>query len=312
MLVRDLGTIHRQPVLVLVLALLIVPIAAVVAQEDVQLPNTAGRPTHGESAKRHAGAPPPPAPEFAPSLPENMTLDEVLERAARPRPAHFPNPIHDDRIYIFTLFDQLEYRVANDDAPNHLGWEAQGWIGRDFNKFWWKHEGEAIFDGPDEGESETDLLYAHLITPFWYLQIGAQYANEWTTDEYDDRWSGVVALQGLMPYKFETDTSLYVSEDGDATVAFEGEYDLRITQRLVLQPRAALGFAIQDIPDRALGAGMTDANLDLRLRYEIKREFAPYLGVRYRFLVGETEDIAESADEDPEHLYLMSGIRFAF
>jgi copper resistance protein B len=116
----------------------------------------------------------------------------------------------------------------------------------------------------------------------------------------------------LAPYKFELDNSLYVSEDGDVTFEFEGEYDIRVTQRLVLQPRAEFMLAAQDVPERRLAAGMTDATLDLRLRYEIKRELAPYLGVRYQFLVGETDNIAEAAGADTEHVYFLSGLRFAF
>jgi copper resistance protein B len=211
------------------------------------------------------------------------------------------------------VFEKFEYRIADDgDTPDHLGWEVQGWFGRDFHKFWWKHEGEAVFDGPDSGETETDLLYSRLVTPFWNFQAGVQYANEWHTDDYHDRWSGVIGFQGLAPYKFELDNALYVSEHGDVTVACEAEYDLRITQRLVLQPLAELHVAFQDISERDMGAGITDVNLDLRLRYEIKREFAPYIGVRYRFLAGETADIAEDAGGDTTHLYFMAGVRFAF
>jgi len=248
----------------------------------------------------------------APAIPEGMTLDEVLDYSASPPSSHFPELVPDDRLYAFTLFEQLEYRMATGNTPDHLGWKAQGWIGGDFNKFWWKNEGEAVFDGPNEGETETDLLYSRLITPFWNFQIGAQYANEWITNDYDDRWSGVIAFQGLAPYKFELDNSLYISEDGDVTFALEAEYDIRITQRLVLQPRTELGFAFQDIPERDLGAGMTDANLDLRLLYEITRKIAPYIGLRYRFLVGETGNIAEAAGVDSEELFFVAGFRFAF
>ena len=241
-----------------------------------------------------------------------MTLEEVLERAGSPPPAGYPDPVPDDRWRVFTVFEQLEYRLGDTNTPDHLGWEAQGWLGGDFQKFWWKSEGEAVFEGPDEGETETDLLYSRLISPFWNFQIGAQYANEWMTSGYGDRWSGVISLQGLAPYKFELDNSLYISEDGDVTLELEGEYDVRLTQRLVLQPRVELGFAFQDVPERGLGAGMTDANLDLRLRYELKRELAPYCGVRYRLLVGETGNIAEAAGQDEESWYFMVGLRFAF
>ena len=255
----------------------------------------------------------PRAAENKPAIPPGMTLEEVFNFAESPPPDDFPAPVPDARIYVFTLFEQLEYRVSTDnETADQLGWEVQGWIGGDFNKFWWKNEGEAVFDGPDEGETETDLLYSRLITPFWNFQVGVQYANEWHRGDYEDRWSGVIALQGLAPYMFELDNSLYISEKGDVTVAIEAEYDLRITQRLVLQPRAELGFAFQDIPERSLGAGMTNVKLDVRLRYEIKREFACYFGVRSQFLVGETDRIAEASGEDSEQFFVLAGFRFAF
>ncbi len=104
---------------------------------------------------------------------------------------------------------------------------------------------------------------------------------------------------------------MYLSEDVDVTFVLEAEYDLRITQRLVVQPRTELGFAAQDIPERGIGAGMTDAVVDLRLRYEIKREFAPYVGGRFQALVGETADRAEEAGQDAIRLFVIAGVRFA-
>jgi copper resistance protein B len=266
--------------------------------------------THRQSARQHRSGPPPET--ETPPLPEGMTLDEVLDYSAGPPPAHFPDPVPDDRLYVFTFIEQFEYRAGGDDTPDHLGWKAQGWVGGDFNRFWWKNEGEAAFEGSDAGESETDLLYARLIDPFWNLQTGARYANAWHSGDYDDRLSAVLALQGMAPYKFEVDASLYISEYSDVTLEFEAEYDLGITQRVVLQPRVAMGFSAQDIPERNLGSGMTAANLDLRLRYEIKREFAPYLGIRYQFLVGETDNIAEAAGNDSEQFFFMGGMRLAF
>lgn len=159
---------------------------------------------------------------------------------------------------------------------------------------------------------ETELLYSGLIGPFWDVQVGAQYASEWQDGNYDDRWSGVIALQGLAPYKLDLDNSFYISEDSDITLEIEGEYDIRITQRVVLQPRAAMGFAFQDIPECSLGSGMTDITFDLRLRYEIRREFAPCVGLRSQFLVGETDDMTETAGEDSDPFFLYAGIRFAF
>lgn len=301
----------RLPKMV-VSAMLLAFAAASWAQKESDMPSTADRPTHGESVAQHDEAAPE-APEIEPAIPPDTTLGEVFDVAESPPPRGFPAPVPDDKTYAFTMFEQLEYRVATDDTTaDQLGWEAQGWVGGDFNKFWWKNEGEALFDGPDEGETETDLLYSRLITPFWNFQAGVQYANEWHEDDYKDRWSSVIALQGLAPYKFELDNSLYISEDGDATLVTEAEYNLRITQRLVLQPRTEIGFAFQDIQERSLGAGMTDVKLDLRLRYEIKREFTPYFGIRATFLVAETENIAEARGEDSDEFFFMAGLRFAF
>ncbi|MCF7805997.1 MAG: copper resistance protein B [Candidatus Marinimicrobia bacterium] len=281
------------------------------AQQQSDTLTTADRPMHTESAQEHAGDRQP-EPESPPPLPEGMTLEEVFEYAETPPPSDYPDSVPDDKLYLFTMFEQFEYRTTNSTAPDHLGWEAQGWFGRDFGKFWWKNESEVMFGETNEGETETDFLYSRLMTPFWNIQAGVQYANEWMTDEYEDRWSGVIALQGLAPYKFELDNSLYLSQHGNVTLALEAEYDLRITQRLVAQPLAAVGAAFQDIPERGLGAGITGVNLDVRLRYEIKREFAPYLGIRSHFLVGETKDIASSAGEDSEQILFFSGLRFAF
>lgn len=288
--------------------------AMFVAQEtsaqEPKGPTTQERPEPQESAERHAHEPisPLPAP---PALPEGMTLDEVLEHASQPPPEHYPDPVPDDEIRMFLLAEQLEYRWQ-DQGPDQLGWEAQGWIGFDFDRIWFKAEGENAFDHPDEGESEIDLLYSRLITPFWNAQIGAQYAIGWADDKTSDRWSGVLALQGLAPGMIELDSSFYLSESGDLTVEIEGEYNIRVTQRLVLQPRIELGFAAQDVSDRGLGAGMTDANLDLRLRYETRREIAPYLGVRYRTLVGETADKAEASGSDDDQVFFFVGLRLAY
>ena len=302
------GRSSRRLLLLAVLCLaLVVPVWAQDAQDA---PTTADRPDHLESEKRHGDEP---APEIdTPPLPDDMTLDEVLERAGSPPPRDWPAVIFDDRAYLFFLFEQVEYRFADGRSPDHLGWEAQGWVGGDLNKFWWKSEGEAVFEGHDHGESETDLLYSRLISPFWNLQGGVQYANEWEHGGYQDRFSGVVAIQGLVPYKFEVDASLYLSEDADVTLDLEAEYDLRITQRLVLQPLVMLSAAFQDIPERALASGLTDIHLDLRLRYEIKRELAPYIGLRYRSLLGETEDIARAAGDSTSETYVIAGLRFAF
>jgi copper resistance protein B len=194
-----------------------------------------------------------------------------------------------------------------------VGTELQGYVGGDYNRVWLKVEGETGWQGDAgfEGESENDLLYGRLFSPFWTAQIGAQYANEWTEDNYEDFWSGALALQGLAPGMFEIDASLYLTENLNVLADLEAEYDIRITQRLVFQPRAELSLSAQDIPERDIGIGLTKAVVDLRLRYEFLREFAPYVGARYQTLTFETADLAEAEGEDTSRFFVLGGVRFA-
>ncbi len=272
------------------------------------MPNTATRPMHVESEAAHTDPPPAIA---APPLPEGMTLEDVLARSAMPPPPDFPQTINDDDVYHFVNVEQLEYRFAN-TGLNQLGWDIKAAVGTDYDKFYFKTEGDWSFDDGHGGESENDFLYSRLIAPFWDVQIGAQYANDWTEDDYNDRYSGVLALLGTLPYMIETDASLYLSTDGDLTANIELTYDWWLTQRLILQPRAEFILAARDIDDRNLGAGLAETNLDLRLRYEIEREIAPYIGLRYHLLTGETADIARRNGDDTEQIYLLVGLWMQF
>lgn len=279
------------------------------AEDRGEPPETMKHGEHGSPAGRYTSDPP--AQPETPDLPEGMTLDDVLDRAAQPPPPDYPAPVPDDMLRFFVLGEQLEYRVQS-GAENEIGLEGQGWIGFDYDRLWIKVDGEGGFVGRDEGGAAVDLLYSRSITPFWNAQVGVQYANGWDGDTYSDRWSGAVSLLGLAPGQIEIDASLYLSQSGDFTALLEAEYNIRFTQRLVLQPRTELGFAAQDVSESDLGAGMTDANLDLRLRYELRREIAPYLGVRYRALVGETADKARAGGQDDDDLFFVTGLRLAY
>lgn len=205
---------------------------------------------------------------------------------------------------LFTLVDRLEGRWP-DDGDAALLWDAQGWYGGDINKLWWKSEGDAE-DG-DVGDAEVQLLLSRAITPFFDLQAGVR-----QDFEPDSRTYGVLGVQGLAPYWFELDAAAFLSEEGDATARLEAEYDLLLTQRLVLQPRAEAEFAFQDVEDRGLGSGVTGVDLGLRLRCHLRREIAPYLGVEWSKALGDTADIMRSAGEDDETTSLVAGVRVWF
>lgn len=228
-----------------------------------------------------------------------------------PPPEKWPEPIHDDSVIGFFMIDRLEYGISDDD--DSLVWDVQGWLGQDYNKFWLKSEGEHEFSsGKDGGENETQLLYSRLIAPFWYLQVGGAYEQLYGEGDNPSRFSGVIGVQGLAPYWFEVEPALFISEDGDISFSFEAEYDLLFTQRLILQPRLESKVAIQQVEKFGVGEGLNNIELGMRLRYEIRREFAPYIGISWNKLIGDTADIARSEGEDDDKLSFLMGIRAWF
>lgn len=211
----------------------------------------------------------------------------------------------DTEIFTFFQAEQLEYRLT--DGKDQLKWDAQGWIGEDYNKLWIKTEGEKVFGGSLE-EAEVQLLYSRIIHPFWDLQIGGRY----DVRPQPQRGFGVIGVQGLAPYFFEVDAAAFVSHEGDLSARLKGEYEILLTQQLILQPSVELNLAAQQVEKLGIGSGLTDVELGLRLRYEIVREFAPYVGVSWERKVGKTADFAREEGEEVDSLAFVTGIRFWF
>lgn len=210
----------------------------------------------------------------------------------------------DDRIYSFFQMDQNEVRLGD---HNGYAWEAQGWLGTDFDKAFLKTKGEREFGGSVEA-AEVQLLYSRLVSDFFDVQVGARYDFE----PNPSRAHAVLGLQGLAPQWFEVDAALFVSDEADVTARFEAEYDLLITQRLVLQPLLELNLSVQDIDDLDIGAGLTGLEAGLRLRYEFRREIAPYIGIAYERDLFKTADIARREGHDVDSLAFVAGLRLFF
>ena len=204
------------------------------------------------------------------------------------------------------MLERLEARVPTDGGDTGYVLDAQGWYGGDIYRFVVKPEGEGEF-GAELEDAEIQALYSRAIGPFFDLQAGVRYDIE-----PDSRAHAVIGVQGLAPYMFHVDGAVFLSDQGDLTARIEGEYDQKITQRLILQPRVELELSAQDIPEREIGAGLIKIEPGLRLRYEFTPEFAPYVGVEYEAKLGETADIAKAAGEDPDGLKLLVGLRAWF
>lgn len=213
-------------------------------------------------------------------------------------------PMHGGTTAYRVLIERLEARLGDEDG--YL-LDGQAWYGGDIDRLWLKMEGEGAFEGGLHGV-ELQALWSHAIGPWFDLQTGVRY----DLGPGKDRGHLVVGVQGLAPYWIELEAAAFLSEEGDLTVTVEAEHDMRITQRLILQPRGELSLAAQVIPERGLGAGVTDIEAGLRLRYEIVPQFAPYLGVEYEAKLGETADRARAAGEDPDQLSFLVGIKAWF
>lgn len=222
----------------------------------------------------------------------------------------WPQPIEDSPVIYLLLFDQLEYR--SHEGSDSFNWNVQGWIGGDHNRIWFKTDGEQRLSDDHGGEAELQLLYSRLISPYFDFQIGLRRDEIYGAGPERSRSFGVIGAQGLGLYWFELEFALFVSEDGDVSARLAGEYDLPITQRLVLQPHLETEIAVQEVEEFGVGEGFNDIELGLRLRYEIRREFAPYVGVSWAAKFGETADLARREGDDADAVSLLLGIRIWF
>ncbi|MCA1748487.1 MAG: copper resistance protein B [Parasphingopyxis sp.] len=208
------------------------------------------------------------------------------------------------------MLDRLEARIGG--GEDGYVWEANGWLGGDIDKLWIKSEGEGAFGGALE-EAEFQALWSHAIGPWFDLQLGARYdLRPHTVLDGPDRAHLVAGIQGLAPYFFEIDAAAFLSDEGDLTARFEAEYDQRLTQRLILQPRIEAGFAARDMPELGIGAGLGEIEAGLRLRYEIVPEFAPYIGLEWQRDIGDTADYTRAAGGDPDRWLFLAGLRAWF
>jgi len=210
----------------------------------------------------------------------------------------------DDPLLTTVLVDQFEYREADDDNPLVL--EGQGWIGKDLTKLWIKTEFERV-DGKTE-EAELQVLTSQAVAPYWDFQLGLRKDFKPTPSR---SWA-VIGFQGLAPYFFEVDAALFVGESGRTALRLEAEYELLFTQRLILTPEIEMNFYGQNDEDIGVGSGLSDIEVGLRLRYEIRREFAPYIGVNWSKKFGNTADFSRLEGESVSDTQIVLGLRAWF
>tara|TARA_B100000745_G_scaffold1996_2_gene1619 strand:+ start:4715 stop:5671 length:957 start_codon:yes stop_codon:yes gene_type:complete len=222
-------------------------------------------------------------------------------------PYALPGPrqlkLADEHRFWSLLGDRLEYDADNDVTT----FDLQGWYGTTYDRLVIKLEGDAG-DGRLE-ESQADLFWSHALNAYFDTQLGVR------LDRYDEGTSRewlAFGVQGLAPYWFELDLTAYLGEDGRTALSLEAEYELLLTQRLILQPRAELTAYGKDDAVNGLGSGLSDVALGLRLRYEFSRQFAPYVGIEWNGTFGATADQARANGDAAKDTRYVAGIRFWF
>ena len=243
-------------------------------------------------------APPPP-------VPTDHAADRVYGADAMMMGRHHLQRHHGGGNFYQVMFNLAEYQFRN--GRDGYRWDGEAWYGGDINRLFVKTEGEGTFrQGVDS--AEVQALYSRAIGPYLNLQAGVRQ----DMGPSPKRTYATVGFEGLAPGIFELSGAAFLSNKGDLLARFEGYYDQRVTQRLILQPRAELNFAAQDVPENRIGSALSNAELGLRLRYEIRREFAPYIGVSWDLKVGDTARFARTAGEDATAQSIVAGVRVWF
>jgi copper resistance protein B len=204
--------------------------------------------------------------------------------------------VSDDPLLMYFKADKLEWRDS--DEGDLLVWELDAWIGKDLNKLWIKSRGEHL--DSDTERSEIDILYSRAISPFWDLQVGLR--HEFRPKPSQD-WLGF-GFKGIAPYLFEVDANIFVNDDSQINARLEIEYEYMLSQKLVLVPNLELSIYSDNDNDREITSGLSLAELGLRLHYEIKREFSPYIGINFEKKFGNSE-VEESSESQ-----LVLGLSF--
>ena len=219
-------------------------------------------------------------------------------------PAVHAHHQHGTSTHAYSLVDRLEVSDADDGTA--LGWEGSGWIGGDLHRFWWRTEGHALQDTVERASMEG--LYGRGIRAWWDVVAGVRH----DFGEGPGRsWVGV-GIQGLAPYKFEVSATAYAGQQGRTLLQAEAEYDTLLSNRWILQWRAEARAYGKDDPALAIGAGLSTLEAGLRLRYEVTRQFAPYIGIEHGRAFGRTADLRRAAGHRADDTTVVAGIRIWF
>ncbi|MEN5206979.1 copper resistance protein B [Stenotrophomonas terrae] len=278
------------------------------------MPKAEDHSSHGTAVDPHAGHAMPADPHAGHNMQGSSASDAPREPIPTPTRQDFDDafPVlkphameHAPSFNSLVVFDHLE---AWDNAHGSgQAWGIDSWFGNDINRLWIRSEGERSENAL--GDWSVDALYGHSISPWWDVVAGVRQDNN---RESPDLTRAAFGLQGMSPYKFEVSAMAYIGGPRKAELAFEVEYDVLLTNRLILQPVVEASIVADDDPRRGVGKGLSSVEAGLRLRYEITRKFAPYVGFVHERAFGDTADLHRDAGEGVSESRWVAGVRFWF
>ncbi len=226
----------------------------------------------------------------------------------------WPSPVNDQENHLFTLFDVLEYRpqTGGGESASDYRWDIEGWYGGDYNRLWFKSEGQRDTAFKADYDVDFQLLYGRFIRKYYDFQVGGRVETQSFRGRNVTRGQTVIGIEGLVPYNYELEAALFVDQNGKVSGRLSLTKDFLLTQRLILQGRFETNAAVQRVERFTTGSGLNNMEFGVRLRYEIRREFAPYVGVSLDRSFGETATLVRQDGGDPSQVRFVVGVRMWF
>jgi len=246
-----------------------------------------------------------------------VTSPSTVQVGTRPivlPPQHWPAPVNDQEHRLFTLVDVLDYRpkISGGQGHDDYRWDIEGWYGGDYNRLWFKSEGQRDTAFKADYDVDFQLLYGRFIQKHYDLQMGGRVETQSFKGRNVTRGLGVIGIEGLVPYNYEFESALFIDQDGKVSARLSFTKDLLLTQRLIFQTRFETNAAVQRVERFTTGSGLNNLEFGVRLRYEIRREFAPYVGISFDRSFGETATLVRQDGGDPTQVRFLVGVRAWF
>jgi copper resistance protein B len=226
----------------------------------------------------------------------------------------WPSPVNDRENRLFTLIDVLEHRpkTSGGEHASDYRWDIEGWYGGDYHRLWFKSEGQQDTAFKADYDVDFQVLYGRFIRKYYDFQIGPRVETQTYRGNNVTRGLGVIGIQGLVPYNYELEAALFIDQNGKVSGRLSLTKDLLLTQRLILQGRFETNVAVQRVEQFTTGSGLNNLEFGVRLRYEIRREFAPYVGFSVDRSFGETATLVRQEGGDPSQIRFVAGVRMWF